>query len=123
MPAVGLNLWKCGMPLFGAHQSIAGGYHNALLAARARQCDTVQLFTKNNTQWRAKDIAAAFCWKPLPAKARVWGIASSTWRESSLPSRTGAAWASVWIPVTHSPPDMASGRKENIGQRFARLTA
>jgi len=46
------------MPLFGAHQSIAGGYHNALLAARARECDTVQLFTKNNTQWRAKEITA-----------------------------------------------------------------
>src|SRR5262245_31889147 len=46
------------MPLFGAHQSIAGGYHNALLTAQARQCDTVQLFTKNNMQWRAKDISA-----------------------------------------------------------------
>jgi len=45
------------MPLFGAHQSIAGGYHNALLTAQALQCDTVQLFTKNNMQWRAKDIS------------------------------------------------------------------
>ncbi len=46
------------MPLFGAHMSIAGGYHNALLAARAHGCDTVQLFTKNNNQWRAKELTA-----------------------------------------------------------------
>ena len=46
------------MPLFGAHKSIAGGYHNALLEAQAHACDTVQLFTKNNNQWRAKDLTA-----------------------------------------------------------------
>jgi deoxyribonuclease-4 len=34
------------MPLFGAHVSIAGGCHNALLAAQAHACQTVQLFTK-----------------------------------------------------------------------------
>ena len=33
------------MPLFGAHMSVAGGYHNALLAARDRDCPAVQLFT------------------------------------------------------------------------------
>jgi deoxyribonuclease IV len=44
------------MPLFGAHKSIAGGYHNALLEAQAHACDTVQLFTKNNNQWYAKDL-------------------------------------------------------------------
>lgn len=44
------------MPLFGAHKSIAGGYHHALEEAAADKCDTVQLFTKNNNQWRAKDI-------------------------------------------------------------------
>ena len=42
------------MPLFGAHMSIAGSYHNALLAAQAHEFDTVQLFTKNNNQWNAK---------------------------------------------------------------------
>jgi deoxyribonuclease-4 len=44
------------MPLFGAHMSIAGGYHHALLTAQAFNCDTVQLFTKNNNQWYAKDL-------------------------------------------------------------------
>ncbi|MGE3805190.1 MAG: deoxyribonuclease IV [Gemmataceae bacterium] len=45
------------MPLFGAHKSIAGGYHKALLAAQADACDAVQIFTKNNNQWAAKPLA------------------------------------------------------------------
>jgi len=44
------------MPLFGAHMSIAGGCHNALIAAKEHDFDTVQLFTKNNNQWNAKDL-------------------------------------------------------------------
>src|SRR5262249_56366439 len=44
------------MPLFGAHMSIAGGCHNALLAARDHDCASVQLFTKNANQWNAKDL-------------------------------------------------------------------
>jgi deoxyribonuclease-4 len=44
------------MPLFGAHMSIAGGYHKALLAAQEHGCDTVQLFTKSTNQWKAKEL-------------------------------------------------------------------
>src|SRR5262245_58711189 len=44
------------MPLLGAHMSIAGGYHKAVEAAAALQMDCVQIFTKNNNQWRAKPI-------------------------------------------------------------------
>ncbi len=36
--------------------SIAGGYYKAVEAARRAGCDCVQLFTKNNNQWRAKPI-------------------------------------------------------------------
>src|SRR5205807_4606640 len=46
------------MPLFGAHMSIAGGYHNALLAAQRYDCEACQLFTKNSSQWRAKELTA-----------------------------------------------------------------
>jgi deoxyribonuclease-4 len=45
------------MQLFGAHMSVAGGYHNALLAARDHCCATVQLFTKNANQWAARDLS------------------------------------------------------------------
>src|SRR5208337_3984701 len=44
------------MPHFGAHMSIAGGCHHALLAAQEHQCATVQLFTKSSNQWAAKEL-------------------------------------------------------------------
>jgi len=45
------------MAILGAHMSIAGGYYKAVEAAARCGCDCVQLFTKNNNQWRAKEIA------------------------------------------------------------------
>jgi deoxyribonuclease IV len=44
------------MPILGAHQSIAGGYYRAVEHAAKVGCQCVQLFTKNNNQWRAKAI-------------------------------------------------------------------
>jgi deoxyribonuclease-4 len=44
------------MTLLGAHMSIAGGYYKAVEAAHRAGCECVQLFTKNNNQWRAKPI-------------------------------------------------------------------
>lgn len=44
------------MPILGAHMSISGGYYKAVKLAGEHQCDCVQVFTKNNNQWRAKDI-------------------------------------------------------------------
>lgn len=44
------------MPLLGAHMSIAGGYYKAVEAAADCGMDCVQIFTKNNNQWRAKPI-------------------------------------------------------------------
>jgi deoxyribonuclease-4 len=44
------------MPLFGAHLSIAGGHHRALLEAQSRGFDTVQLFTRNATQWQTREL-------------------------------------------------------------------
>jgi deoxyribonuclease-4 len=39
------------MPLFGAHCTIAGGFHNALLEAQAGGMATVQLFVSQPRQW------------------------------------------------------------------------
>jgi deoxyribonuclease IV len=58
------------MPLIGFHQSIAGGYHNALLAAHALGCATVQLFTVPPGRWPVpalpEDGATARSGKVLP---------------------------------------------------------
>ncbi|MCA9230204.1 MAG: deoxyribonuclease IV [Planctomycetales bacterium] len=45
------------MAILGSHMSIAGGYYKAVEAAHRVGCDCVQLFTKNNNQWRAKAIS------------------------------------------------------------------
>jgi len=45
------------MPLFGAHMSIAGGCHNALHEARARGCESVQLFTRAPSQWSGRELS------------------------------------------------------------------
>src|SRR5690349_18641712 len=45
------------MPILGAHQSIAGGYYKSVEIAQRNGCDCVQLFTKNNNQWYAKEIS------------------------------------------------------------------
>jgi endonuclease IV len=42
--------------LFGAHMSIAGGMHKAILRGRKATCDTIQIFDKSNNQWRAAPL-------------------------------------------------------------------
>jgi|TARA_B100000676_G_scaffold77239_1_gene76795 deoxyribonuclease-4 len=44
------------MAILGAHMSIAGGYYKAIQSGAQDGCDCVQIFTKNNNQWRAKEI-------------------------------------------------------------------
>jgi deoxyribonuclease IV len=45
------------MPLLGAHLSVAGGFHKAIEEAITLECQTLQIFTKNANQWRAKAIS------------------------------------------------------------------
>jgi deoxyribonuclease-4 len=46
------------MPLFGAHMSIAGGFHQAALDAHAHGCETLQVFTKAPSQWYGRELTA-----------------------------------------------------------------
>jgi len=45
------------MPLFGAHMSIAGGFHKAPMAAAALDMESVQLFTHSPSQWAVKPVS------------------------------------------------------------------
>ena len=45
--------------LIGAHMSISGGVFNAILAGEELDCTTIQIFTKNNNQWKAKELTQA----------------------------------------------------------------
>ncbi|HEQ78820.1 MAG TPA: deoxyribonuclease IV [Euryarchaeota archaeon] len=42
--------------LFGAHESISGGHHNAFERAVADGCQSLQIFTKNANRWNARDL-------------------------------------------------------------------
>jgi len=44
------------MLLLGAHLSISGGHHKALVLARKLKCNCVQVFVKNQRQWKAPDL-------------------------------------------------------------------
>lgn len=41
---------------FGFHVSIAGGLHNAVKEARARRCQTIQIFSRNPQGWKFKAL-------------------------------------------------------------------
>jgi deoxyribonuclease-4 len=41
---------------FGAHMSISGGLHTACERGRRAGCDVVQIFSKNQQQWRARPL-------------------------------------------------------------------
>lgn len=45
--------------MFGSHLSVAGGMHKAALDAERLGFDTVQVFTKNQQQWKCKPLEPA----------------------------------------------------------------
>jgi len=85
------------MAILGAHMSIAGGYDKAVERGRRCGCDCIQLFTRNNNQWRAQQItpeqagqfraawAAAGLSHPLAHASYLINLASpdpTLWRKS-----------------------------------------
>ena len=44
------------MPLFGVHESIAGGFDQAVFQAASKGFKTLQIFSKNSNRWSAKPI-------------------------------------------------------------------
>lgn len=47
------------MPLLGAHMSVAGGLHHAFAHIRKVNGEALQIFTRNQRQWRAAPISEA----------------------------------------------------------------
>ncbi|HEU5011514.1 MAG TPA: deoxyribonuclease IV, partial [Roseiflexaceae bacterium] len=41
---------------FGAHMSTSGGLHKAFALGEQAGCDTIQIFSKNQQQWRARPL-------------------------------------------------------------------
>jgi deoxyribonuclease-4 len=107
------------MPLFGAHMSIAGGYHRALLLAQQYGCEAVQLFTSQPKTWPVKPAEktksrsaksltqspGAWCAREL-ADAEV-----QTFQETLRTSRLGPLLAHDSYLINLASPDEALYRR------------
>jgi deoxyribonuclease-4 len=75
------------MPLFGAHMSIAGGYHRALVRAQEYECEAVQLFASQPRTWPVKAVtkrkASLRIKNPLNGDSSPWQARELTSEEVS----------------------------------------
>ncbi len=64
--------------MFGSHLSIAGGLHLALIKARELDMDCVQIFTKNQRQWKVAplDDEAIRLWKEHQTSTGITDVVS-----------------------------------------------
>jgi len=60
-------------PLLGSHMSIAGGVYRAIERAASIGCPTLQMFVKNNNQWKGKELTDedVATYKAARSKARI----------------------------------------------------
>ncbi len=72
------RLTPTGKVLLGAHMSIAGGVHTAIERAEKIGCTTLQLFVKNNNQWKGKPLSDedVRTYKELVSKSTLGPIAA-----------------------------------------------
>jgi deoxyribonuclease-4 len=61
------------VPLLGAHMSVAGGLPRAVERAVAHRCDALQIFAKNASQWRGRELPRAEI-REFRAKVKSAGI-------------------------------------------------
>ena len=91
------------MPLLGAHMSIAGGYYKAVDAAAKLGMECVQLFTKNNNQWRARPLTSEDI-EAFQAALERTGVKSPVAHDSyliNLASPDDALWEKSVDAYTH----------------------
>ncbi len=126
-------------PRFGAHLSIAGGVENAIRAALDLRFDTVQVFVKNQRQWRAKPLAdeSVAAWHALHADHSDFGpvVAHGTYLinlasgDKTLQERSYAAFVDellrcdqLAIPYLVFHPGAAKDDARNVAlRRVARM--
>ena len=51
-----MRVWALGSGMFGSHLSVAGGMEKAVAEAVGLKLDCVQVFTKNQRQWKVKPL-------------------------------------------------------------------
>ncbi len=86
----------------GAHFSIAGGLHKALFTAQTYGCSAVQLFTKNATTWKERQLADddIHLFKQAVKDTRITRIASHTSYLINLATPDRTKWAKAKQALT-----------------------
>jgi deoxyribonuclease-4 len=125
--------------MLGAHLSIAGGLHNALLSAERLGMDTVQVFTKNQQQWKCKplDREAIDLWRSHARRLKFRRTVAHTSYLINLCSSNDVFWRQsvelfveeirrcllLGIPylVTHPGAHMGAGDEAGLSKIVASL--
>src|SRR5215471_17952190 len=124
---------------FGAHMSIAGGLHKAFGHGERAGCECLQIFSKNQQQWRAKPLAEADIAKFKAEHERCGGLplvvhdsylinlaspSDDLWEKSiaAFDEELGRC-AALGIPylVTHPGAHMGSGEEAGLRREAAAL--
>ena len=125
--------------MFGSHLSIAGGLHNALLAAERLGLETVQVFTKNQKHWscRPREPGDVDDWKGHCGRLKFKRTVSHDSYLINLAATDPTFWArgvelfmeelrrcaALGIPylVTHPGAHMGAGEEAGITRIVAAL--
>ncbi len=125
--------------MFGSHLSIAGGMHNALLTAEKLGCETVQVFTKNQQQWKCSPLSEECIreWKShlkrlkykktISHDSYLINLASTNdefWRKSTelfVEELTRCALLGIPYLVTHPGAHMGAGEEAGVAKIVAAL--
>ncbi|MGV1100678.1 deoxyribonuclease IV [Thiovibrio sp. JS02] len=127
------------MPLLGAHMSVAGGLHLAFARIREVGGEALQIFTRNQRQWRARPIAPEErrlfleAWKqcgPLPVASHDSYLINLASPQEETAQKSMAALgdelrrcAALAIPylVMHPGAHLGSGAEAGISRVAANL--
>jgi deoxyribonuclease IV len=98
------------MPRIGAHMSVAGGLPNAVARAHLHHCESLQIFTKNASQWRAR---------PLP------DVEVAAFRQAAIEMGIGPiiSHASYLINVATTNPALRAQSLAALGEEVDRAEA
>jgi deoxyribonuclease IV len=89
------------MMRIGAHNSIAGGIHNAVAECVAIGGDALQIFCKNQRQWKAKPMA--------PLEAQAWKDAL---RQANLDPKASMVHGGYLINLANPDPQKHSASRQ-----------
>jgi deoxyribonuclease-4 len=98
------------MPRLGAHMSVAGGLPYAIARAHVHECEALQIFTKNASQWRAR---------PLPPEE----IAAFKQAARDTGIRPIVSHASYLINVATTNPVLRTQSLASLGEEVDRAEA